>query len=243
MKKTAVIIPCYNEEKRINVAFVKEIIKNDAIDVYFANDGSNDNTLQILKAICQEWPKQIKVLDFKKNEGKANTIYKAVQFIGLENQYDYIGYFDADFSTPVVELIRMVEEIEANNYDFIFSSRVKLLNSKIKRKWHRHIIGRFIITFINFKFNLGVYDTQCGAKIFSKRIISEAFSNPFLTSWLFDIEIFIKLKNKNLLINAKEFALQEWTDVDGSKLSWKTGFKIIKEIYILLKNYSNEKNN
>ena len=116
-------------------------------------------------------------------------------------------------------------------------SRVLLLNSGIKRKYHRHIIGRAIITLINLKFKLGIYDTQCGSKLFSKDIIPKAFNKPFYTSWLFDVEIFIRLQKQNLLIHGIEIPIYNWKDVEGSKLVWKTGFKILKELYLLNKKY------
>lgn len=237
MQKIAIIIPCYNEEKRLNIVNIQSLIENSEVDVFFANDGSKDNTSDILKNINNKFCERSQTLDYSINEGKANTIYKAINYIQKQNKYDYIGYFDADFSTPSNELIRMIKHLEVNNYNLIFGSRVLLLNSEINRKWQRHIIGRVIITLINLKFKLGVYDTQCGAKMFSKELIQQAFSKPFYTSWLFDVEVFIRLKRENLLLNACEFPLKEWRDVEGSKLSWKTGFKILKELCLLNKNY------
>jgi hypothetical protein len=73
--------------------------------------------------------------------------------------------------------------------------------------------------------------------LFSKTIIPKAFNKPFYTSWLFDVEIFIRLQKQNLLINGIETPICNWKDVDGSKLSWKTGIKILKELYLLNKKY------
>jgi hypothetical protein len=127
--------------------------------------------------------------------------------------------------------------IKLEKKQLIFASRIKLLNSNIVRKWYRHYIGRIIITLINFKFHLGIYDTQCGAKIFSKEIIGVAFEKPFLTSWLFDIEMFIRLKEKKILVNAQEYPIENWRDVDGSKLGFSSVIKIFREVYTLFKNY------
>ena len=179
------------------------------------------------------------VFSVNKDTGSARNQKSLLKrnLIQKENKYDYIGYFDADFSTPSDELIRMINNLRINNYQLIFGSRVLLLNAKINRKWQRHIIGRIIITLINSKFKLGIYDTQCGAKIFSKDLIPSAFSKPFYTSWLFDVEIFIRLQKQNLLIHGIETPVYNWKDVDGSKLGWKTGFKILKELYLLNKKY------
>ena len=101
MLKTAIIIPCYNEEERIQKNKILELVSRKEITVYLTNDGSSDATLEVLTSIAQENVNQIKVINFEKNEGKASAIYKAIHLVRNQNQFDYIGYFDADFSTPV----------------------------------------------------------------------------------------------------------------------------------------------
>jgi glycosyltransferase involved in cell wall biosynthesis len=216
---------------------IEQLLLYSDIDIYFANDGSRDNTVEVINIIVSKHSERCFLIDFKENSGKANTIYKAITKINQKDKYDFIGYFDADFSTPATEIIRLVEEINKQKCEFLLGSRILLLNSGIKRKYHRHIIGRVIITLINLKFKLGIYDTQCGSKLFSKTIIPKAFNKPFYTSWLFDVEIFIRLKKQDLLKYGSEIPIYNWKDVDGSKLGFKTGFKILKELYLLNKNY------
>ena len=190
MQKVAIIIPCYNEEKRLDYNNIEPLLLNSSIDVYFANDGSKDNTVEIINSIIANHQQRLHLINFTENSGKANTIFKAINQIHQQDKYDFIGYFDADFSTPSEEIIRLVEEISKRKREFLIGSRILLLNSGIKRKYYRHIIGRVIITLINLKFKLGIYDTQCGSKLFSKKIIPKAFDKPFYTSWLFDVEIY-----------------------------------------------------
>lgn len=237
MQKIAIIIPCYNEEKRFDLSSMDVLINQTSSDIYLANDGSSDKTLEIISNFSSQNSDRCFVLNYPKNEGKAQTIFKSCNKILALNNYDFIGYFDADFSTPVSEISRMIDAIEIKNDFFLIGSRILLLNSKIERKIHRHIIGRIIVTLINFNFKLGIYDTQCGAKFFSKSIVQLAFSKPFKTSWLFDVEVFIRLKRLDLLKHGKEFPLLIWKDIDGSKLSFKTAFKILKELYYLKKSY------
>ncbi|MGV9002538.1 glycosyltransferase [Flavobacterium sp.] len=237
MQKIAIIIPCYNEELRLSSNHIDYLIQNSQIDIYFANDGSRDKTVEVINSIISVHPERIFLIDFKENSGKANTIYYAINQINNENKYDFIGYFDADFSTPPNEIVRLINELNRRECEFLIGSRILLLNSGIKRKYYRHIIGRVIITLINFKFSLGIYDTQCGSKLFSKTIISKSFNKPFYTSWLFDVEIFIRLQKQDLLQYGVELPVYNWKDVDGSKLGFKTGFKILKELYLLVKKY------
>ncbi|KGO85820.1 hypothetical protein Q765_14440 [Flavobacterium rivuli WB 3.3-2 = DSM 21788] len=238
MQKIAIIIPCYNEEKRIKKELVVSLLAQSSVDVYLANDGSTDNTIIVLEDIVKDFNERCFIFNYKQNRGKATTIYNAANELISKDIYSHIGYFDADFSTPVPEMLKMLKELYRKPEFFITGCRVKLLNTNIDRKLYRHIIGRIIVTLVNFRFKLGVYDTQCGAKIFPVSIAKTAFNKPFLTSWLFDMEIFIRLKNNDLMFNGREFPLRNWTDVEGSKLGWKTAFKILKEMYILTTNYN-----
>jgi len=233
MQRVAIIIPCYNEEHRIPKEQVAQLLATTTANVYLTNDGSTDKTVEVLTDIAKAMPDRCFVINYTKNRGKANTIYAAANYLLDKQQYTHIGYFDADFSTPVPEIVRMLNRLNRKPDRFIIGSRVKLLNSNINRKVYRHIIGRIIITIVNIKLKLGIYDTQCGAKLFPVAIAKVAFTEAFRTSWLFDIEIFLRLKKQDLLKFGEEFPLRVWTDIDGSKLSWKTSFKILREINIL----------
>ena len=68
-------------------------------------------------------------------------------------------------------------------------------------------------------------------------MISEVFDRPFYTSWLFDVEIFIRLRKKHLLQYGVELPIYDWRDIEGSKLGFGTSFKILKELYSLFKKY------
>lgn len=237
MKQTAIIIPCYNEAKRLKVENINTLLTETDATVFLANDGSTDTTLQLANRIAVANPERIKVIHFDKNEGKGKVVYKAVKKVLADNKYDYISYYDADFSTPTSELTKMIADIKQNNINFIFASRLKRLNSTIERSTFRHYIGRIITTIVNFKFHLAIYDTQCGAKILSKEAVKVAFEKPFYTKWLFDVEIFIRLRKQKLLHQSKEFFLAEWKDISGSKLRWTDGFKIMREIVSLYLKY------
>lgn len=237
MHKVAVIIPCYNEELRLRTSDLEALLQVTDADLYLANDGSRDNTLVVLNAFAQQHPGRCTVLDFQPNSGKANTIFLAVNRLLDKGDYDWIGYFDADFSTPVNQIEVLLQEVQSADTTFVIGSRVQLLNSGIRRKTHRHIIGRIIITLINLKFKLGIYDTQCGAKIFSTPLLRQAFDRPFITSWLFDVEIFVRLQKQGLLTNGREIPIRNWVDVEGSKLGWRTGVKILREMWRLWSGY------
>ena len=71
MANTCIIIPCYNEEKRLPCEEVVDFISKNDVHFTFVNDGSSDNTIQILNSMKEQYPKKIRVLDNGKNKGKA----------------------------------------------------------------------------------------------------------------------------------------------------------------------------
>ncbi len=238
MPGLAIVIPCYNEQLRLNLASVDELVRNigDAT-LYFVDDGSRDDTIGVLHAIAAKYPGRVNVISYAENEGKARAIAKGVREVSSARQFSYIGYMDADFSTPVQEYVKLYRTLVEEKAGFIFGSRIKKLNSGINRKPSRHLIGRTISTIIDLHFKLGIYDTQCGAKIFSVEILEAAFDAPFYCNWLFDVEIFIRLKQKDLLKEGIEFPLLGWKDIHGSKLSIKTFPKICRELLRLARKY------
>ncbi|MEQ8624989.1 MAG: glycosyltransferase family 2 protein [Vicingaceae bacterium] len=219
-----VIIPCYNEDKRLAVeAFLSfcNQSNNQNISFLFVNDGSSDNTIKVLSTLEKSLPNNVHVLDLKKNVGKAEAIRKGMLYLD-KNNYSFIGYFDADLATPLEELENLIAHTKKQTSPYlVMGSRVKLLGStEIKRKMRRHYIGRIFATVVSNMLNLPVYDTQCGAKVIKSDIVESLFEKPFLSKWLFDVELLFRLKQnypdfENRIV---EVPLKKWEDKDGSKI-------------------------
>lgn len=114
--KTAIIISCYNEEKRILKSNIDYLIVNTNATLFFANDGSTDTTVLAIENIINGSNGRCCIINFKNNEGKVNTIYKAINQINNENEFNFIGYFDTDFSTPQKEIKRLLEKVQEYYY-------------------------------------------------------------------------------------------------------------------------------
>ncbi|NJM15510.1 MAG: hypothetical protein HC896_09200 [Bacteroidales bacterium] len=118
-------------------------------------------------------------------------------------------------------------------------SRIKRLGTSINRKSYRHYLGRLFATAAAKILRLGVYDTQCGAKLFHVSII-DIFNGPFVTKWLFDVELLARI-NKQFpeVFSGKfiEYPLAAWEDVSGSKLKFSYYFKVPIELWRIHKKY------
>ena len=231
------LIPFFNEENRIDIEkYIKLFNENVSINFILIDDGSEDNTYQILKTLSLN-QKNVVIKKSIVNVGKAETIRNGFLELSVEN-YDYVGFFDCDFATPFSEFLRIKEIAIANKLQLVFASRVKLLGNKIQRNEYRHFFSRVVITIINIIFKLNIYDTQCGCKIFSKAIVDKIFEKKFETKWLFDIEIFIRFfKNINTEL-ILEVPINEWKEILGSKLKIKdflfVPVNIVKLIYVYI---------
>jgi dolichyl-phosphate beta-glucosyltransferase len=226
LSKTALIIPCYNEAGRLESdKFLNFILDNKDLDLFFVNDGSRDSTPEILENLSASAPLRIFLLTLETNKGKAEAVRQGFLSAMLK-PYTFFGYWDADLSTPLDVLIKFLRILEENpSLLLIMGARVKLLGRNIDRKKMRHYLGRVFATLTSLLLRFSVYDTQCGAKLFrNNEIIKEIFSYPFISKWIFDVEILARLSqslnlSKNQLGNRIiEYPLDSWREVEGSKL-------------------------
>lgn len=240
MQKTCIVVPCYNEEKRLDSnEFVLFVESNSNVDFLFVNDGSNDDTISVLKKIQEGKEGRIIIHDLEKNSGKAEAvrlgILKALSF----ERYDFVGFFDADLATPLSEIIYFLQ----NKHDakIVMGSRMKRLGVKVERKVTRHILGRVFSTLASIILKLPVYDTQCGAKIFDKDLFF-LFEEKFITKWLFDIELIARFRNKFgvdfSVSNIIEMPVNKWVEKGGSKLKIKHMLSVPFELINIYRKYN-----
>jgi len=226
MQKTAIIVPCYNEGKRLRGQdFVKLASTYKDLHFIFSNDGSTDDTQEKLFAICSDKPMQFRCISLGKNSGKAEAVRIGFQE-AFQSDFANIGYWDADLATPLDVIPTFCELLDTPGVSMVIGSRVRLLGRKIERRVARHYLGRLFATIASFILGLPVYDTQCGAKIFKNRKELEiVFHKPFSVRWTFDVEIlarFLMIERftgtGSLKSSSIEFPLKEWADMPGSKI-------------------------
>ncbi|WP_372938299.1 response regulator [Seonamhaeicola sp.] len=230
-----VVIPCYNEEERLlSTEFLNYIDKYTGYHLCFVNDGSKDNTLQVLKDLQKGREDFITVYDCEKNGGKAEAVRQGMLFMAQKEDLDYIGFLDADLSTDLRDFDDLVKTIETSKFKIVSGSRISRMGANITKESARKIISLTINFIIRKILKMDFKDTQCGAKIFSKDVIGIAFNEKFVTQWIFDVEIFKRMSQHFGLKQAKamlcEQPLKRWIHADGSKLSMKDSVKIVMQL-------------
>lgn len=240
----AIVVPCYNEEKRFPYANFLQFAKNHPeVLLCFVNDGSKDKTLAVLHAIQMECPTNISVYSLEQNGGKSEAVRQGM--IHAHNQYNVqmLGFLDADLATKPEEWLEMAKYKEAYpQYGAIVGSRIQRLGAEINRNDSRSLFSSIIKKFIKVILKAPFQDTQCGAKIFQRDLVPFLFRKPFLTPWLFDVEIFLRLQKKfgkaTLQKGVLEFPLMHWSEIGGSKLTLKHTLKIPTQLMKLHYQYN-----
>ena len=242
-RNTLVVIPCYNESQRLDLAQIEEFVGGQSeVRLLFVDDGSSDATAQILANLAQRLPESVSWMQLPVNSGKAEAVRQGV-LVGLKEAPEFVGYWDADFATPlylVGDFRRML--LTDSNLLGVLGSRVQRLGARIERNPFRHYAGRVFASLASLVLGIAVYDTQCGAKMFrAGPEMRAAFAQSFDSSWIFDVEVLARLKRmlgaKILATRLYEYPLPEWRDVAGSKLSTTRGAGAFLELWKIFRKY------
>jgi len=241
--KTGIIIPCYNEEKRLNQdAFVSFILENEDYHLCFVNDGSKDKTLDVLHTMKDQAPGAISIIDVKKNSGKATAVRAGARFLYSQPYISNIGFMDADLSTDFRDFKDLVKTLKQDDKMVVFGSRNAADSRNIERNFMRNVFSKFVKRFILLILGLPIRDTQCGAKVFKRNIVPVVYDDAFVSRWLFDVEIFLRLKKhlgkKETIKSIFEQPLMRWVHVDDSKLGMTDALKIPVNLAQIWMNYS-----
>ncbi len=237
MANICIVVPCYNEETRLPVNDFREyLLIHYDVDFCFVNDGSTDGTKDLLVKLCKENNNHLFSISLPENKGKAEAVRIGIIQSLSRKDYEIIGFWDADLSTPLDEIQYLKTYIDKNtNYAFAFGSRIKTLGVVIERKLLRHYFGRVFATFASGIVRLPVYDTQCGAKLIKTEVAEKVFCYPFCSKWLFDIEIFARMieiyghdEAQKMMV---EVPLRKWIDKGNSRITTSYLFKMPFELF------------
>jgi dolichyl-phosphate beta-glucosyltransferase len=224
--RTTIVVPCYNEEARLDLAeFERHLARRPDLQLLFVNDGSSDGTATLIRGFVERFPGRVELLELEKNSGKAEAVRRGMM-AAVRGEAAAVGFWDADLATPLAEVDRFNRLLEEDEeLEVVIGSRVKLLGRRIDRKASRHYLGRVAATLVSVSLALPVYDTQCGAKLFRNRgLLETTFAEPFLSRWLFDVEVLVRYRRAARAAGAAleqlvvEYPLHSWQDVHGSKV-------------------------
>lgn len=237
------VVPCYNEGKRLNVrAFEEYISLHDNVGFCFVNDGSTDRTNEVIRNIKEDFPGQVTLLDLTKNQGKAEAVRSGVSHVSKLSCSHYIGFWDADLATPLQEIDDFLKILSSNNELIVASgARISRIGAQVERTTLRSLEGKLFAALSSGILGLKFNDTQCGAKIFDRKIAISIFKEPFISRWCFDVELFARIRNlignEGIKKVAYEVPLQKWKEIPGSKVDLKGRVGMILDLGKILLHY------
>lgn len=244
MSKNWLVVPCFNEAKRLPIGEFNEFLSSEHVlnlIILFVNDGSTDNTLEVLNSLKTKYPNHVLFYNLESNVGKAEAVRKGF-LKAFESKPALIGFTDADLSVQLQEMSQLFKIAQSNAHlNIVMGSRIKRLGSEIVRSEVRHILGRVFSTFASWILQLAIYDTQCGAKVFRREQAEKIFEQKFITSWLFDIELIARYRNiygkKFCYQTIFEYPLNKWVEVGGSKLKLSHYLKAPAQLFRIWRTY------
>jgi glycosyltransferase involved in cell wall biosynthesis len=218
--KLSIIVPAYNEEKRIGVTlkeyieFFDEKLKKD-YEILVVLNGCRDNTLEVVKKF------KVKYVDVREAIGKGGAIVEGFRAV----EGDFIGYVDADNATPPRAFYDLYKNIK-NNDGIIASRWIKGSKIGSKQPVSRRIASRGFNYMVRGLFGLNLNDTQCGAKLFKRDAIKKVVDKLGITRWAFDVDLLYLMKLKNFKIIEIP---TEWAEPGGSRMNVK---KTVPEMFL-----------
>lgn len=221
--KLSIIIPAYNEEKRILPTlenyfnfFQKKFKEN--FEIIVVPNNCSDKTLEIVNNFAKHKP-SVKILDIPFYVGKGGAVMRGFELA----EGEYIGFTDADNSTDPENFYNLY--LKKGDYSGVIGSRkIKGAVVSPKRKLTQDLSSFLFNKLVRILFNLKYYDTQCGAKLFKKQVAKFLVKNYSESGWAFDVDLLVLCKKNKFKI--LEYPVY-WKDATGSKLSLSQGLKSI----------------
>jgi dolichyl-phosphate beta-glucosyltransferase len=220
LRSLSVIIPAFNEEKRLPDTLNKlegfvETLRLESLEIIIVDDGSTDGTAEIIRRRA-EADSRFRLLQNPGNCGKGYAVRHGM----LEAKGEWRLLTDADLSTPIAELGKLHRAVEEQGAAVAIGSRA-LDRSLIARRqsFFREFGGRFFNIVMRRITGLPFADTQCGFKLYRADAAEAIFSRQILNGFSFDVEdMFIA---RRLGIQVAEVPVA-WANAEGTKVNFRS---------------------
>jgi glycosyltransferase involved in cell wall biosynthesis len=228
-RSLSIIIPAYNEAKRLPASLVKvrEYLSAspwEFAEVVVVDDGSADDTVHVARDAG------VRVLQNPGNRGKGYSVKHGM----LEAKGEWALFTDADLSTPIGEIEKLWSALVDEPAQVAVGSRaVDRSLVGVHQPWLREAVGRVFNAAMRLVTGLPFKDTQCGFKLFQTSAGREVFSRQQLDGFGFDVEVLFIAKQ--LGFRSLEVPVR-WDNVEGTKVSLLLGFAAFLDLLKVRRN-------
>ena len=210
----SVVIPAYNEERRLPAYLVEILsyldVQSFSFEVIIVDDGSQDGTVDMVERFTAENSK-VQLIRLPQNRGKGYAVKTGM----LKASGKLRLFADADGATPITELEGLKKAINAGADAAVASRALHDDSHIVQTKFHRKLMGNvfnFIVRTLTVK---GINDTQCGFKLFSAEAANAVFPLQRIQDFGFDVEVLYICQKKGYRIVEVPV---NWTDIPGTKV-------------------------
>lgn len=230
MAQYDIIIPAYNEERRIH-RMLDHYLRffDDSVQFVVVLNGCKDNTLAVVQAMADHFPQRLTIMNISEAIGKGGAIRVGWQ----QSTAEWVGFVDADGATAPGEFVKLMKA--ATGHDGAIASRFLPTAQVIERvSWMRTFISQLAIRIIRTLFRLPYSDTQCGAKLFRRAVITPLLPKFSMNNFLFDVELLWWLRREQRdIVDVPTI----WVDQPGSASlgpNWKLFSSAARNFFIVL---------
>lgn len=190
-------------------------------EVLVVDDGSADET----SAVARRYP-EVRVLRQEPNQGKGAAVRRGM----LESRGAWVLFSDADLSTPIDELDRLMEAARAKHAAIAIASRgLRQATIEVSQPLYRVLMGKIYNLMLQAILLPGIWDTQCGFKLFERSAAREVFGRTELPGFGFDAEsLFIARKLGYRIV---EVPVRWRNDPDTKVSAWRDSLRMFLELW------------
>jgi dolichyl-phosphate beta-glucosyltransferase len=196
----SIVIPAYNESARLGATLEKVLayVRQQGWDaeIIVVNDGSRDNTAEIVRAFAKDNP-MLRLVENPGNRGKGYSVRNGI----LNSHGDIVVFSDADLSSPVEEMPKLLQALAAGADIAIGSRWLRAELQTQRQSLHRQLFGRIFNGLNRIILGLQFKDTQCGFKAFTRRAAQMILPLQHIERWGFDPEILFLARKFGLRVD------------------------------------------
>ncbi|MBM2815968.1 MAG: UDP-glucose--undecaprenyl-phosphate glucosyltransferase [Ignavibacteria bacterium] len=231
----SLIIPAYNEETRISDSLnsIIEFLngKSYSYEIIVVNDGSADNTSNVVNS----FKGKVLLAEQPLNIGKGAAVRRGI----FESTGDILAFTDADLSTPINQLDKLVKTLQNGTDVFVGSRALDFSTIKKHQPLYRELMGRTFNHIVQLIALKGIKDTQCGFKGFTRRAADIIFPHTKIDGFGFDVEILYLARKAGL--NIEEVSVEWYNDPRTTVDPVKDSIRMITDLFRIKKIHKHTK--
>ncbi len=207
----SIVVPARNEEQRLGrmldayLPFFRERY-GDAVEFIIVVNGSSDDTIGVARRYAEAWP-GVRVIEEPQPIGKGGAVIRGFQAARGEQ----IGFVDADGATPPEAFEDLLRHFDGAGA--VIANRWDPRSDILRQPWTRRVASRVFNALVRLLFGLNTTDTQCGAKVLTRRAVEDVLPCLGITQWAFDVDLLFQLRRHGHRIVEVPTV---WRDVGGS---------------------------